>query len=253
MKCLHLSPMYSICCHLIILFISVMSAPAQQDNSTMTLQMSRKDSPFDPYARAIRSTAFVNAKYSSSTLNFATQSDSDNSSNNRGSELVSIQGAIDKFKSIFSTNPPKPAAAPSTAAPTSEGEGNSTALLNKNNELFVVPVTLGNGQVFNLDLDTGSSDTWFRGPKCQSRTDKSCVGKAVDLADPSLVKIGKSFITNYGSGAVIGDMFNAPVAIGKSKATISVGISTAEKGFGVGTSDGLMGIFMIFISNRTCF
>ena len=32
-------------------------------------------------------------------------------------------------------------------------------LYNSNNCLFLAPVTLGNGQVFDVDLDTGSSDT----------------------------------------------------------------------------------------------
>ncbi|KAI8608206.1 hypothetical protein BC830DRAFT_27881 [Chytriomyces sp. MP71] len=55
-------------------------------------------------------------------------------------------------------------------------------LTNEANDLYVANVTLSNNQTFSMDLDTGSSDTWFRGFGCVTTVlaqDTSCDGRAV--------------------------------------------------------------------------
>lgn len=231
-------------------FLSILVASAPTDNggnTGTTLPMTRKASKFNSFQRAVRSSAFSVAKYSPATLSFDSQPDPSSST-----QLFSIHNIIDKFLSFFHHHNQQQHT-PTPISPNTPGGADNNALLNKDNELFVVPVTLGSGQVFSLDLDTGSSDTWFRGPKCRSPKDTSCFGSKVKLGDPTFKMTSFSFQTTYGSGAVIGDIIIAPVAIGNSRVTIPVGISTAEKGFGVGSSDGLMGIFVNFSFVRTCF
>ncbi|KAJ3153439.1 hypothetical protein HK101_001725 [Irineochytrium annulatum] len=126
----------------------------------------------------------------------------------------------------------------------------SAPLPNEFDVYYICPVVLGNGQKFKLDLDTGSSDTWFRGPSCTSQ-DGSCGSpgqKKVAIWDTTLTSTGRNWSTSYGSGSVSGSIFTAPVAIGSKKATISVGVSTSETGFN-DASDGLMGLAFASISN----
>ncbi|KAJ3133806.1 hypothetical protein HK101_004416, partial [Irineochytrium annulatum] len=119
---------------------------------------------------------------------------------------------------------------------------NGAALMNANNLLYGCPVTLGSGQAFKLDLDTGSSDTWFRGPTCQSQ-DGSCTGTKVNLQDPTLASQGVKTTVTYGSGAVALNIYSAPVTVGGASANMLVGVSTQEVGFADnGVSDGLMGL-----------
>ncbi|KAJ3186842.1 hypothetical protein HK101_009553 [Irineochytrium annulatum] len=103
---------------------------------------------------------------------------------------------------------------------------------------------------FTLDLDTGSSDTWFRGSSCKS-SDGSCgsSGQAkVNTADKALVSTGKSWSTSYGSGSVSGKVYSGPVGMAGLSATISLGVSTSETGFN-SPGDGLMGLAYASISN----
>ncbi|KAJ3331346.1 hypothetical protein HDU91_003358 [Kappamyces sp. JEL0680] len=46
-----------------------------------------------------------------------------------------------------------------TTATTGTTSSTGAPMTNEQDELYIVPVTLGNGQKFTLDLDTGSSDT----------------------------------------------------------------------------------------------
>ncbi|KAI9361214.1 aspartic peptidase domain-containing protein [Zopfochytrium polystomum] len=117
-------------------------------------------------------------------------------------------------------------------------------------ELYICPVTLGNGQQFFLDLDTGSSDTWFRGPNCTS-SDGSCGQpdqRTVKLSDKTLTSLSKSFSTSYGSGSVSGLIYKGPVTLAGKTATIAFGVSTSETGFN-DPGDGLMGLAFQSISN----
>ena len=72
-----------------------------------------------------------------------------------------------------------------------------------NGLMYNVQVTMGNGQIFNLNPDTGSADTWFRGPNCQNPSnDGSCVGSKVNIADTSIQSQNAIWQTNYGIGSV---------------------------------------------------
>ncbi|KAJ3206593.1 hypothetical protein HDU67_008078 [Dinochytrium kinnereticum] len=123
-------------------------------------------------------------------------------------------------------------------------------LVNNMNLLYAAPVTLGNGQRFNVHIDTGSADTWLRGPNCQSR-DRSCVGTRVDITDPTLTSTSRSFQVQYGSGAVAGQIYRGSmVAGGASSSPLYFGVSTEESGFDdQGYTDGLMGLAYDSISN----
>jgi hypothetical protein len=64
-------------------------------------------------------------------------------------------------------------------------------------------VILGSGQSFQINLDTGSADTWFRGPSCQNPSkDGSCNGTKVKIDDSAIKSLGSSWKTNYGIGSV---------------------------------------------------
>ena len=72
-----------------------------------------------------------------------------------------------------------------------------------NGLLYNAQVTLGNGQAFAMNLDTGSADTWIRGPNCQNPSnDGSCNGPKVNVADTSIQSLGATWQTNYGIGSV---------------------------------------------------
>jgi hypothetical protein len=119
----------------------------------------------------------------------------------------------------------------------------SVPLDNARNLLYVCNVTVGNGQVLSMDLDTGSADTWVRGKGCKS-SDGSCddLFQHVDVTDPTLTKTGKAYSVQYGSGSVRGDIYTAPVSIGGATATYPIGISTEENGFSDGYEAGLLGM-----------
>ncbi|KAI9341563.1 aspartic peptidase domain-containing protein [Zopfochytrium polystomum] len=127
----------------------------------------------------------------------------------------------------------------------------SVALTNSDNFLYTAPVTLGNGQAFTLDLDTGSSDTWFRGAACHS-ADQSCgvAGQpaVATTTDNTLVATGKSWSTTYGSGMVVGNIYTGPVTMAGMSARILLGVTTHETGFNT-VGDGLMGLAFAGISN----
>ncbi|KAJ3097605.1 Vacuolar protease A [Phlyctochytrium planicorne] len=122
----------------------------------------------------------------------------------------------------------------------------SAPLSNEQDFVYFVPCSFGNGQTFNMDLDTGSSDTWVRGTSCTSK-DTSCDGPKLDTSDSSITSTGASFSTSYGSGSVSGKIYKGPVSIGGAVSKLNFGVSTSETGF-VG-NDGLVGLGFASISN----
>ncbi|KAJ3101619.1 Vacuolar protease A [Phlyctochytrium planicorne] len=100
--------------------------------------------------------------------------------------------------------------------------------------------TQGNGQKFMVDLDTGSSDTWLRGPDCKS-SDDSCNGHKVDTSDSNMRSLGVPFTTRYGQGYVKGKVYLGDLKIGEAVAKdLLVGISTEEEADG--DTDGIIGL-----------
>ncbi|KAJ3379097.1 Type I transmembrane sorting receptor, partial [Entophlyctis sp. JEL0112] len=110
-------------------------------------------------------------------------------------------------------------------------------------EFYTCTATVGNGQSFTFDLDTGSSDVWIRGPACTS-SDGSCgsSGQAsVATSDKAIAKQAGAFSITYGTGKVQGAIYKGPVSIGGRSATMNFGVTATEQGFS-GVGDGLWGL-----------
>ncbi|KAJ3145744.1 hypothetical protein HK101_002408 [Irineochytrium annulatum] len=130
-------------------------------------------------------------------------------------------------------------------------------LTSYNDLLYTVPITLAQtGQKFNLDLDTGSSDTWIRGPKCKAADKGSeCKGDKVDVATGvknGLKDFGIQFGQVYGSGQVYAEIYEGTLtaAAGASATKLYFGVSMSESGFTNGSiSDGILGLAFEYISN----
>ena len=123
---------------------------------------------------------------------------------------------------------------------------NSADLANKNSLVFLANIKLGlTNQEFAMVLDTGSSDTWVRGPDCHpvKAGDKDCEGvKANPANDTDLLHLPgtNTFTTTYGSGSVTGEIFNGTVTF-QSGVRMTIGLSTKSQGFSGGI-DGLVGL-----------
>ncbi|RKO90969.1 aspartic peptidase domain-containing protein [Blyttiomyces helicus] len=120
-------------------------------------------------------------------------------------------------------------------------------LTNGGNSFYYTTVSIGNGQVFKVDLDTGSSDLWVPGPQCTS-SDGSCTaaGGPIDLSDSSISDTGNTFSDNYGSGSASGEVYTGPYKIaGASTSGDSFGVTTTEKGFTF-AAQGLLGLAFPF-------
>ncbi len=98
---------------------------------------------------------------------------------------------------------------------------------------FFISATLSDGNSYFLLIDTGSSDTWFRGQFCSTpndSTDTSCIGRNVTVNPLShgLTDLKLSFYTQYGAGFLVGSIYKASVAIDGVSSTIAVGVSNIE-------------------------
>ncbi|KAI9327321.1 hypothetical protein DFJ73DRAFT_905679 [Zopfochytrium polystomum] len=154
--------------------------------------------------------------------------------------LKAAKLSIQRAKSLFSKN-----------ARSARLAGNSTTALGSNNLtnindlLYTTTVFFGDGQQLVIDLDTGSSDVWARGPNCVSE-DLSCgpgSGNVVNTTDPTIFPTGETFDDSYGSGEAAGDVYRGPVTLAGLTANISFGVTTQEIGFGnLGDGDGLFGL-----------
>ncbi|KAJ3110426.1 hypothetical protein HDU96_006623 [Phlyctochytrium bullatum] len=119
-------------------------------------------------------------------------------------------------------------------------------LRNLRDNTYNCMVELGNGQKFQVDLDTGSADTWFRGQLCTAKDD-SCDGPKADIKDRSLRPTGVRFATHYGMGYVKGKVYIGDVKVGGAHAhNVLVGLSTEEEADG--DTDGIMGLAYSSIS-----
>ncbi|KAJ3251761.1 hypothetical protein HK103_002068 [Boothiomyces macroporosus] len=114
---------------------------------------------------------------------------------------------------------------------------------NIQNSFYACPLTVGSGQKFVLDLDTGSSDTWFKGSNCVDLAgDGSCKGPVIQLSDPAVKKVANvtEVFNQYGSGNATLDIYTADVTIGGATAK-SLPIGVASKVYTI-NQEGLVGL-----------
>ncbi|KAI8902089.1 aspartic peptidase domain-containing protein [Globomyces pollinis-pini] len=94
---------------------------------------------------------------------------------------------------------------------------------------WLTDVQFGKNQIFRIQLDSGSSDTWVRGPDCLNPTnDGSCDGSKLDLSDNSIVSFQSpplNYTAEYADGNFTADVYTCPVQIGTLKATIPIGVA----------------------------
>ncbi|KAJ2992591.1 hypothetical protein HDV02_002975 [Globomyces sp. JEL0801] len=132
------------------------------------------------------------------------------------------------------------------------GMTNSLDLINYRNNIYLIDAWIGQQQKFSLVLDTGSSDTWVRGPKCKphelenngsnnQKFDNSCEGAKLNTSDSSIKDLGKQVMIKYLDESTTKlDIYKVPFAIGTSKSVIPIGVSTEQVGFPIG--DGILGL-----------
>ncbi|KAJ3128345.1 hypothetical protein HK101_005410, partial [Irineochytrium annulatum] len=149
--------------------------------------------------------------------------------------------------------PPKaPAPAPSGGQSNAGLSGSS--LRNSGDLLYSVPVSFGSGQSFYLDIDTGSSDTWVRGPKCVARDGgPGCQGAKFNTQDPAVSDQQRGFALRYGSGSVAAEIYQGDVSVGSARTTgLLFGVTTEEEGMDGGSEfDGILGLAFTSISAIT--
>lgn len=117
---------------------------------------------------------------------------------------------------------------------------------------YMITTSIGSSKFnknFTLLVDTGSSETWVRGPNC-SAVDHSCNGKALDTGDRDIDPIYSSsssqkyaeFYFKYGVGFVKGEVYSGSFMLGQkwTSPPFSFGVSTEEES---GSSfDGILGL-----------
>ncbi|KAJ3321785.1 hypothetical protein HDV06_003934 [Boothiomyces sp. JEL0866] len=129
---------------------------------------------------------------------------------------------------------------------------NSAALINAQDFDFYVNVTVGNGQVFSLIVDTGSSDMFVRGPGCVSNAgDNSCscdnmlpnpTSCVLNTLDPSLTNLSVTGHVGYGSADVNFNIFSGPVQFdGFTISNFPFGSAYQISGLG-NSGDGILGL-----------
>ena len=123
----------------------------------------------------------------------------------------------------------------------------ATGLDNKEDIQYVAQVKIGS-KTFQINLDTGSSDTWVRGPNCKNvLNDGSCDGPSLDPAQESLLELlpdgQNDFFFAYGLGNCSGKLYNAPISMAGKTVTIPIGV--ADSANHMSGNDGLMGRFYV--------
>ncbi|KAJ3128396.1 hypothetical protein HK100_009190 [Physocladia obscura] len=113
------------------------------------------------------------------------------------------------------------------------------SLVDNSNYLYTALASLNN-QTFAFNLDTGSSDTWIRGPSCSS-PDGSCgVAGQVSFNTTSANNTGLTWTASYGVGSVSGRIFYGAASLGGLEVNMNFGVTTQETS--MGNSDGILGL-----------
>ncbi|KAJ3261721.1 hypothetical protein HK103_004672 [Boothiomyces macroporosus] len=128
--------------------------------------------------------------------------------------------------------------------PISRSKVSTTSMTNVRSAFYTVQAAVGNQQILNLDLDTGSSDTWFRSSLCTS-TDGSCpLPKEFVASDPTIVDLHASFDINYADKSkATCEIYLVDFTLGGFKTKLPVGLTTTMAGFNnTPERDGLLGL-----------
>ncbi len=115
-------------------------------------------------------------------------------------------------------------------------------LYNENDNVYLIIATLPDKSTYRLQIDTGSSDTWFRGGDCITNDDGSCIGNSVstDPLSPGLVDLKLSYFDIYGTGYAVGEVYKTAVTIGGIASTMAIGVTSIE--YDDQGEDGLLGL-----------
>ncbi|KAJ3112221.1 hypothetical protein HK100_002418 [Physocladia obscura] len=104
-------------------------------------------------------------------------------------------------------------------------QSTSAPLTNVENFLYLANVTLSDGKTWPIDLDTGSSDVWFRTAYCYS-PDSSCDVNYSNATNGALYREAPFyFVDTYGLGAAAGVVGYSNVTLGGLNAEILVGLA----------------------------
>ncbi|KAJ3321786.1 hypothetical protein HDV06_003935 [Boothiomyces sp. JEL0866] len=119
-------------------------------------------------------------------------------------------------------------------SPPNSGSGGFSvpgALQNGFDYIYLIQLSVGDGQVFNVAVDTGSSDVWVRGDK-------------VDLTDNLITSENLSFQKSYYGLSVSGNVYGSKVQVGGGTVNkMSIGVSTNSAYTGpLQNIDGLLGL-----------
>ncbi|KAI9315436.1 hypothetical protein DFJ73DRAFT_930913 [Zopfochytrium polystomum] len=172
--------------------------------------------------------------------------------------LKAAKMSIQRAQTVFSKN---------ARAARLDGNGlavPSNNLTNFRDLLYTTTAFFGDGQQLIVDLDSGSSDTWARGPNCTS-VDLSCgPGSSGSVSNESFKSTKQrstfptrpspprvsTFSDTYGSGQAQGDIYKGPVTLAGLTANMTFGVTTEEQGFAnLGDGDGLFGLAFKSLNN----
>ncbi|RKO88964.1 aspartic peptidase domain-containing protein [Blyttiomyces helicus] len=110
-----------------------------------------------------------------------------------------------------------------------------TGLLNVFDLYYHTNITIGSGQVVQVDLDTGSPDLWVTGPNCEPGPDGGEFGclsmfDTVNLTDPLIEPTGKNFNDSFSDkSTVAGEIYLATYTFADQTVTDEViGIAEVE-------------------------
>jgi hypothetical protein len=144
---------------------------------------------------------------------------------------------------IYRTSSRNPPSNTNQATADSPHSTKPKSIINAGDNFYAAKIQIGSGQSFFVQLDTGSSDLWLRGPSCRSN-DGSCNEKEqneVNLNDTAVYYTGKSFKSPYMTANVVGDVYKTTVSFQDLNLTMNIGVTTEEEG-SLGEFDGILGL-----------
>ncbi|KAJ1549330.1 hypothetical protein HK405_005319 [Cladochytrium tenue] len=128
----------------------------------------------------------------------------------------------------------------------------SLQLYNWYDDAWTTDVTIS-GNVYPMILDTGSSDTWVLASGCEGDTSCNNGLPKVDVrslrGNASYKNEKKAFLALYGLGAVAGEVFTGPVALGSYTSNVAFGLGFIA--LNMNLNSGIVGLGYQSISDIT--